>query len=328
MAKEAKKTTDQTLADLEKQYGKGTIQNLDGDPEKIGSISTGSRALDRATGIGGIPIGRITEIVGPESSGKTTIGTHVLVEAQRKDPRDVLILDVEHTYDFLYAQKIGLNRSRVKFAQPDYGEMAFDIAKQLVKTGDFSAVLFDSVAAAIPKEQHDGETGQSRMARLAALMSMEVPKLVPIIDRANCPFIFLNQFRNNIGGYGNPEKPAGGDAIKYYCSMMIDVRKTAEKPSSRNETRVKIFKNKCAPPFEEATFYIDWGIGINRTMEILQEAVEFDIIKLGGSWYTLEGDVKFQGEDKVLQFLNDNPELLARIQGQVDAKLAEKEVVV
>lgn len=314
MAKEATKTTAQVTADLEKKYGKGTIQSLNSSIplERIGSISTGSSGLNRAIGVGGVPVGRMTEIVGPESSGKTTIATHILKEAQLKEPDKMqLIVDVEHTYDFIYAEKIGLNRDRIKFAQPGHGEESFDILKSLIRTGDFNAALLDSVAANIPKEQHEGETGQSRMARLAALMSMELPKLVPIIANTNCAMIFLNQFRNNIGGYGNPEKAAGGEALKYYTSVRIDIRKTAEKANGRNETRAKVFKNKVAPPLGEATFYIDWGYGINHTMEILEDAIDMGFISVGGSWYTLEGETKLQGEDKVLQFFYDNPGLVA-----------------
>lgn len=327
MAKEAKKTTADVMAELEKLYGKGTIQNLDSATprEKTKAISTGSRGLDRATGIGGVPIGRMTEIVGPESSGKTTIATHILKSAQAVDTRKVLMVDAEHTYELPYAHQIGLDLDRTTLCQPDWGEMGFDVLKRLIKTGDYSAAVLDSVAGNIPKEQHDGETGQARMARLAALMSMELPKLVPIISRSNTALILLNQFRNNIGGYGNPEKPAGGDALKYYCSMMIDVRKTAEKENGRNETRAKVFKNKCAPPFGEATFYIDWGIGINRTMEVLNEAIEWELIKVGGSWYTIDENTKLQGEDKVLQLLYDHPDLVTSYEQLIAIKIAAKE---
>lgn len=316
MAKEEKKDP---LGDLEKKYGKGTIQTFNSSStfDKVEGISTGSVLLDHATGIGGFPKGRIAEIYGPESSGKTTVSVHAMIEAQRTDKRDVLIEDVEHTFDFPYAIALGLDPTRVQFCQPGHGEMAFDIAKTLIKTGNFSFCLFDGIAAAIPKEQHDGDTGQSRMARLAALMSMETPKLVPIISVANTALVFTNQLRANVGGYGAALQPAGGNAMKFYASMIMSIWKSAEKDKGRNKTTVKIEKNKCAPPHQEAEFYIDWGIGINRTNEILDLAIEKEIIKVAGSWYTMEDGTKFQGQADVLSHLNDNPgyreELFTRV---------------
>ncbi len=328
MAKEVKKTSIDILAELEKQYGKGTAQDMNLLKEPIRAIPSGSISFDRASGIGGIPVGRMIEVVAAESVGKTTLGTHMLKEAQKVDTRKVLVLDVEHTYDTPYAVKIGLDPNRATFVQPEYGEMSFDYAKQLLSTGDYSACLIDSVAANIPKEQHDGETGQSRMARLAALMSLELPKLVPIISKAEVCMIFLNQYRNNIGGYGNPQKPAGGDALKYYTSMIIEMYKTVEKDNSRNKVRAKFSKNKCAPPMKEGEFYIDWGFGINRTNEILDFAVEYDFIKKSGSWFVVEGDVKLQGEIGTLKFLNDNPELLASYEQKVKQKWVELDAIV
>jgi recombination protein RecA len=329
MAEKKEKKTASPIEELEAKYGKGTIQSFNEEStfDRVGSISTGSPRLDRAIGIGGIPVGRITEIVGPESSGKTTVATHILKEAQKRDTRRNLILDVEQTFDFLYAQKIGLDPTRVDFSQPSHGEMAFEIAKSLIKTGNYSAVVLDSIAASIPKEQHEGETGQSRLARLAALLSMELPKFLPIINKNDCALILLNQFRNNIGGYGNPEKAAGGEALKYYASVRIDLRKTAEPVNGRNETRAKVFKNKCAPPFGEATFYIDWGVGINRTLDIFNDAIDLKVIDLAGSWYTLWKDtprqVKAQGEDAMMQLFIDNPELLIALEAEVVSKLKE-----
>lgn len=324
MAKaEAKKTNEDVMAELEKKYGKGTIQNLDDsvDAPTHGVVSTGSFGLDLATGIGGLPYGRIVEIVGPESSGKTTIATHTMINAQ-KAGHAVLMADVEHTFDFKYASRLGLsrNKDKLKFFQPEYGEMTFDILKALISTGDYRVAVIDSIAANIPKEQHDGETGQSRMARLAALMSLETPKMVPILDNAGCLLICLNQYRSNIGGYGNPEKAAGGDSLKYYCSMRLDVRKTAEKDDHRNETRVTMIKNKCAPPFEKASFYIGWGTGIDRVQEILDKAVEYDIVKKGGSWITIE-DQKVQGEPAALKILHDNPGLVERYEQEIKSKI-------
>lgn len=331
MAKEAKvpkeakdtKAFKSPMEKLEEKYGKGTIQSFDDKStfDRVEGISTGSIGLDRATGIGGFPKGRMSEIYGPEASGKTTIATHALISAQKTDPRDVLIEDVEHAFDFPYAIDLGLDPSRVKFCQPSFGEMAFDIAKELLKTGLYSACLFDGIAAAIPKEQHEGETGQSRMARLAALMSMELPKLVPIVSRANTAMIFTNQLRANVGGYGAPLQPAGGNAMKFYASIIMSVWKTAEKDKLRNKTTAKVEKNKCASPHQEAEFYVDWGIGVNQTNEILDMAIDQDIIKLNGSWYTMEDESKLQGDLAVLRFLNDNPEYLLDLKTRMLAKL-------
>lgn len=325
MAKEAKKTSADIHSDLEKKYGKGSVVQMDDNtptpPKDV--ISTGSLSLDHATGVGGIPMGGMTEIYGPESSGKTTIATHIMKNTQVDKGRKVLMLDIEHAFDFKYAQKIGLRKEKLTYSQPKFGEMSFDIAKELIKTGDYGCCVLDSVAGNIPKEQHDGETGQTRMARLAALMSLELPKLTPIISDANCAMIFLNQIRMNIGGYGNPEKPAGGDSLKFYALMRMVVRKTAEKESDRNKTTVEVIKNKCADPFGKAEFYIDWGLGINRTNEVLDYAVGFEMIEKGGSWYTFEGGHKFQGEMAALKFLNDNPEMLVAYTATVQQKLKE-----
>lgn len=310
--KESKKdkTPKDPMAELEKKYGKGTIQtfNTDSTFDRVEGISTGSIGLDTATGIGGFPKGRLAEIYGPESSGKTTMCIHAMIQAQKTDPRDVLIEDVEHTFDFPYAITLGLDPLRTKFCQPSFGEMAFDIAKGLIGTGNYSFCLFDGIAAAIPKEQHDGETGQARMARLAALMSMEIPKMVPIISKANTAMVFTNQLRANVGGYGAALQPAGGNAMKYYASMRISIWKSAEKEKGRNKTTAKLEKNKCAIPHQEAEFYVDWGIGVNRTNEILDLAIDKKIIGISGSWYTMEDGTKLQGEAAVLDFLNDNPE--------------------
>lgn len=322
MAKEQKKrTADEVLADLNKQYGKGTVlKTSTTDISSCEPISTGSIGLDRATGIGGIPRGRVIEIVGPESSGKTTLATEIAVNAQKVGK--VAIIDIEQTYDLNYAKNLGLNIDELYFSQPEYGEMSFDVMKGLMSTGEFSLIILDSVAANIPKEQFEGETGHSRMARLAALMSLEMPKISIMANKFNCGIIMLNQFRNNVGGYGNPLKAAGGDSLPYYASMRIEVRKTNELEDKRNLTRVKIFKNKVSMPFGSAEFYIDWGKGINKMGEVLEMAVEFGIIQKGGAgWYTLEGDLKLQGDIKVMEHFNDNPEFYEHIRNQVIEKL-------
>lgn len=322
MAKEKKKqTAEEALEELNKLYGKGTLLKASStDISDCESISTGSIMLDRATGIGGIPRGRVTEIVGPESSGKTTLATEIAVNAQKVGK--VAVIDIEQTFDLGYAANIGLNVDDLYFAQPEYGEMSFDIMKKLMATGEFSLIILDSVAANIPKEQYEGETGQLRMARLAALMSLEMPKISIMANKNNCAVIMLNQFRNNIGGYGNPQKAAGGDSLPYYASMRIEIRKTNEIDDKRNLTRVKIFKNKVSMPFGTAEFYIDWGKGINKMNEVLDLAVEFGLIQKGGAgWYTLEGDLKLQGDIKVMEHFNDNPEFYEHIRNQVIEKL-------
>jgi recombination protein RecA len=322
MAKEVKKqTAEEALIELNKIYGKGTvISKKNSEFNDVEPISTGSFNLDRATGINGIPRGRVIEIVGPESSGKTTLAIHILKNAQRMGK--VAVIDIEQTFDLKYADSIGLDLDNLYFAQPEYGEMSFDIMKKLISTGEFSAIALDSVAANIPKEQYEGETGQSRLARLAALMSMEMPKISIMASKNNCAVIMLNQFRNNIGGYGNPLKAAGGDALPYYASMRIEVRKSNEIEDKRNLTKVKIFKNKVSMPFGTAEFYIDWGKGINQHNEILDLAVECDLIKKAGAgWYTLEGDIKVQGDIKVLEYFNDNPEYFEHIRNQITEKL-------
>lgn len=321
MAKEQKKqTSEEALAELNKKYGKGTIlKNSSSDLSDCESISTGSLGLNRATGIGGVPRGRVIEIVGPESSGKTTLATHILVEAQALGK--VAVVDIEQTFDLKYAATLGLNIDELFFAQPEYGEMSFDIIKTLMSTGEFSAIVLDSVAANIPKEQYEGETGQSRMARLAALMSLEMPKVAIMANKNNCSVIMLNQFRNNIGGYGNPQKAAGGDSLPYYASMRIEIRKTNEIEDHRNLTKVKIFKNKVSMPFGTAEFYIDWGKGINQELEILTLAVELGIVTKGGAgWYTIN-DTKIQGDDKVLEIFRDNPAFYEDVKNQVIEKL-------
>lgn len=310
MAKEGtikKNTADEALAELNKKYGKGTLLKTSlNDISDCKPISTGSIKLDKVTGIGGVPQGRVIEIVGPESSGKTTLATEIAVNAQKLGK--VAVIDIEQTYDLKYAAEIGLNVEELYFAQPEWGEMSFDIMKALMATGEFSCIILDSVAANIPKEQYEGETGHSRMARLAALMSLEMPKVSIMAHKNNCTIVMLNQFRNNVGGYGNPLKAAGGDSLPYYASMRIEIRKSNEIEDQRNLTKVKIFKNKVSMPFGTAEFYIDWGKGINKKNEVLDLAVEKGLIVKGGAgWFTID-DTKLQGDVKVLQFFEDNPE--------------------
>ncbi len=317
MAKEVKKSSEAIIAELDKKYGKGSVidMNESSITQVLDVISTGSIYLDKATGIGGIPRGRIVEMYGPESSGKTTIATHVMGNAQKLGK--VGFLDVEHTFDFQYAQKIGLKKQGLTFAQPDHGEMAFDIMKELLKTGEYSCIVLDSVASAIPKEQHEGETNHSRMSRLAAMMSLEIPKIVPLASSSNCSIIFLNQLRNNIGGYGNPLKPAGGDSLKFYCSMRFDITKQVQKDDQQNKTTVKVVKNKCAIPFGVAEFFIEWGIGIDQVQEIIDCAIEMELIKAGGAGWMTIGDTKIQGVDKMKQFFIDNPEFYNDLRSKI-----------
>lgn len=308
---------------LEKDYGAGTtiIMNEDTITEDINVISTGSYGLDIATGIGGIPRGRITQIVGPESVGKTTLASHIIANAQKLGK--AVFMDVEHSFDLAYAQKIGVKKEGLIFAQPSCGEESFDIIKRLAATGEVSAIVLDSIASNIPKEQHEGETGQSRMARLAALNSLEIPKLIPILHKSDTALILLNQLRSNIGGYGQADAPAGGNALKYYCSMIIDLRKEVQKEDERNLTKAKVAKNKCASPFKTCEFYIDWGLGINSYNEILNFAVNYGIIKKAGSWFSYKDTNIAQGSIQADEFLRDNPEVFEEIKNLITEKQKE-----
>jgi len=315
-----------TLDKLEKSYGKGTIMKL-GDTaiEPIDFISTGSISLDIALGIGGIPKGRVIEIYGPESSGKTTLATHIIAEAQKKGGIAAFI-DAEHAFDQFYAKKLGVDTDNLLISQPDNGEQALEIADNLIRSGAIDVIVIDSVAALVPKSEIEGEMGDSKMGLHARLMSQALRKLTGTISKTGCCCIFINQLRDKIGVmFGNPETTTGGNALKFYASVRLDIRRTSQiKDSdevSGNRVKVKIVKNKVAPPFRIAEFDVMFGEGISKNGEIVDLGVDFGIIKKAGSWYSY-GDTKLgQGRDAVKQLLSDNPELAEELENKIKAEV-------
>ena len=311
-----------TLDKLEKSYGKGTIMKLgDSIIEPIDSISTGSIGLDIALGIGGLPKGRVIEIYGPESSGKTTLAIHAIAEAQKKGGIAAFI-DAEHAFDRFYASKLGVDIENLLISQPDNGEQALEIADNLIRSGAIDIIVIDSVAALVPKSEIEGEMGDSKMGLQARLMSQALRKLTGTISKTGCCCIFINQLRDKIGVmFGNPETTTGGNALKFYSSVRLDVRRTSQiKDSdevSGNRVKVKIVKNKVAPPFRVAEFDIMFGEGISKSGEIIDLGVEFNIIKKSGSWFSY-GDTKLgQGRDAVRQLILDNPDLMDELEAKI-----------
>lgn len=322
-----------TLDKLEKSYGKGAVMKLgDAAVEPIDAISTGSLGLDIALGIGGVPKGRVIEIYGPESSGKTTLATHVIAEAQ-KTGGIAAFIDAEHAFDKYYAQKLGVDIENLLIAQPDNGEQALEIADNLIRSGAIDVIVIDSVAALVPKGEIEGEMGDSKMGLQARLMSQALRKLTGTISKTNCCCIFINQLREKIGVmFGNPETTTGGNALKFYASVRLDIRRIAQIKDadevSGNRVKVKIVKNKVAPPFRIAEFDIMFGEGISKVGEIIDLGVEFNIIKKSGSWFSY-GDTKLgQGRDAVKTLLLDNPDLMdeleTRIKEEVTGEHLEK----
>jgi recombination protein RecA len=324
-----------TLDKLEKSYGKGTVMKLgDNAVEAIESISTGSISLDIALGIGGLPKGRVIEIYGPESSGKTTLAIHAIAEAQKKGGIAAFI-DAEHAFDKFYASKLGVDIENLLISQPDNGEQALEIADNLIRSGAIDIIVIDSVAALVPKAEIEGEMGDSKMGLHARLMSQALRKLTGTISKTGCCCIFINQLRDKIGVmFGSPETTTGGNALKFYASVRLDIRRISQiKDSdevSGNRAKVKVVKNKLAPPFRIAEFDIMFGQGISKAGEIIDLGVDFEIIKKAGSWFSY-GDTKLgQGRDAVKQLLLDNPDLMdeleAKIKNTVSGdKLEEKE---
>jgi recombination protein RecA len=311
-----------TLDKLEKSYGKGTIMKL-GDTaiEPIDVISTGSIGLDIALGVGGLPKGRVVEIYGPESSGKTTLAIHAIAESQRNGGIAAFI-DAEHAFDRFYAKKLGVDVENLLISQPDNGEQALEIADNLIRSGAIDILVIDSVAALVPKSEIEGEMGDSKMGLQARLMSQALRKLTGTISKTGCCCIFINQLREKIGVmFGNPETTTGGNALKFYASVRLDIRRVSQiKDSdevSGNRVKVKIVKNKVAPPFRIAEFDIMFGEGISKAGEIIDLGVEYNIIKKAGSWFSY-GDTKLgQGRDAVKQLLLDNPELMDELEGRI-----------
>jgi recombination protein RecA len=315
-----------TLDKLEKSYGKGVVMKLgDAAVEAIDSISTGSISLDIALGIGGVPKGRVIEIYGPESSGKTTLATHIIAEAQKKGGIAAFI-DAEHAFDKGYAKKLGVDVDNLLISQPDNGEQALEIADNLIRSGAIDVIVIDSVAALVPRAEIEGEMGDSKMGLQARLMSQALRKLTGTISKTGCCCIFINQLREKIGVmFGNPETTTGGNALKFYASVRLDIRRTSQiKDSdevSGNRVKVKIVKNKVAPPFRIAEFDIMFGEGISKTGEIIDLGVDFNIIKKAGSWFSY-GETKLgQGRDSVKQILMDNPELSDEIEAKIRAEV-------
>ncbi len=316
-----------TVDKLEKQYGKGIIMKL-GDKQVIATeaISTGSLSLDIATGIGGFPKGRVVEIYGPESSGKTTLTIHAIAECQKAGGIAAFI-DAEHAFDRSYAESLGVDTENLFISQPDNGEQALEIAENLIRSGAIDLLVIDSVAALVPKSEIEGEMGESKMGLQARLMSQALRKLTATIGRTGCCCIFINQLREKIGVmFGNPETTTGGNALKFYASLRLDIRKsgTAIKDKDGNvvgsPTKVKVVKNKLAPPFRVATFDIVFGEGISKTGEIIDLGVDCDVIQKSGSWFSYEGTKIAQGREQAKQFLHDNPEVAE----QIELKIKEK----
>lgn len=319
-----------TLDKLEKTYGKGTVMKLgDTAAEPMEVISTGSIGLDIALGVGGLPKGRVVEIYGPESSGKTTLAIHAIANVQRNGGIAAFI-DAEHAFDRFYAQKLGVDIESLLISQPDNGEQALEIADNLIRSGAIDLIIIDSVAALTPKAEIEGEMGESKMGLQARLMSQALRKLTGTINKTNCCCVFINQLREKIGVmFGNPETTTGGNALKFYASVRLDIRRIGQLKEAENvvgnRVRVKVIKNKVAPPFRQAEFDIMFGEGISKTGEIIDLGVELNVIRKSGSWFGYEDTKLGQGRDAVKQLFTDNPELAGEIEYRIkDAILSNK----
>lgn len=321
-----------TIDKIEKDFGKGSVMMMNERAENQQEvISTGSIGLDVALGIGGLPKGRVVEVYGPESSGKTTIATHVIAEAQKKGGM-CAIIDAEHAFDSSYAQKLGVDVDNLLISQPDYGEQALEIADRLILSGALDVVVIDSVAALVPKGELEGEMGDSKMGLQARLMSQALRKLTATISKTNTICIFINQLREKIGVmFGNPETTTGGNALKFYASVRLDIRRMAQikdgEEAIGNRVKVKVVKNKVAPPFRSAEFDIVFGEGISKTGEIIDMGVELGIVQKSGSWFSYNSDKLGQGRDAVKQLLTDNPGLADEIETKIREKIKEAQAV-
>ncbi|PKM72501.1 MAG: recombinase RecA [Firmicutes bacterium HGW-Firmicutes-16] len=320
-ADDKKKALEAALAQIEKNYGKGAIMRLGDDiPVNVEAISTGSLTLDLALGIGGVPRGRIVEIFGPESSGKTTLALHILASAQ-KQGGEVAFIDVEHALEPAYARALGVDIDSLLISQPDTGEQALEIVEALVRSGALDVVVVDSVAALLPRSELEGEMGDSSVGVVARLMSQALRKLAGTISKTRTIVVFINQLREKIGVmYGNPETTPGGRALKYFSSVRIDVRRTETlkngTESYGNRTRAKVIKNKVAPPFKEGEFDIIYGEGISKIGEIIDLGVKLELIDKGGAWFTV-GDTRLQGREAVKEYLKENPEVCDEIEQKI-----------
>src|SRR5687768_6584426 len=317
-----------TIDKIDKDFGKGSVMMMNERAETTQEVvSTGSIGLDAALGIGGLPRGRVVEIYGPESSGKTTIATHVIAEAQKKGGMCAFI-DAEHAFDSSYAKKLGVDVDNLLISQPDYGEQALEIADRLILSGALDVVVIDSVAALVPKSELEGEMGDSKMGLHARLMSQALRKLTATISKTNTICIFINQLREKIGVmFGNPETTTGGNALKFYASVRLDIRRTSQikdgDEAVGNRVKVKVVKNKVAPPFRSAEFDIIFGEGVSKTGEIIDMSVELGIVQKSGSWFSYNSDKLGQGRDAVKQLMLDNPELANEIETKIREKIKE-----
>ena len=316
-----------TLEKLDKTYGKGTVMRLsDSKVVDVPVISTGSLGLDLALGIGGVPRGRVVEIYGPESSGKTTLTMHCIAEAQKAGGMAAFI-DAEHAFDRSYAEKLGIDTQNLLISQPDNGEQALEIAEHLISSGAIDIIVIDSVAALVPKAEIEGEMGDSKVGLQARLMSQALRKLTGTINKTGCCCIFINQLREKIGVmFGNPETTTGGNALKFYSSVRLDIRRAGQIKEGAdsvvgNRTRVKVVKNKLAPPFKVVEFDIMYGQGISKAGEVLDLAVELEVVKKSGSWFSYDGNRLGQGRDAVKDLLLDNPELMAELEVKIKEKI-------
>lgn len=332
-AKEKLKALQLTIDKLEKTYGKGTIMKLsDERVTDIPAISTGSLGLDIALGIGGIPRGRVIEIYGPESSGKTTLTMHCIAEAQKKGGLAAFI-DAEHAFDKNYAEKLGIDTENLLISQPDNGEQALEITEHLIRSGAIDIIVIDSVAALVPKGELEGEMGESKMGLQARLMSQALRKLTGTISKTGCACIFINQLREKIGVmFGNPETTTGGNALKFYASVRLDIRRIGQIKESAdditgNRVKVKVVKNKVAPPFKVVEFDIMYGKGISKSGEIVDLGVELEVIQKSGSWFSYGGNKLGQGRDAVKQLIEDNPELADELEKKIKEKINTGETV-
>lgn len=325
--KEKQKALQLTIDKLEKTYGKGTIMKLsENKVADVPAISTGSLSLDIALGVGGFPRGRVIEIYGPEASGKTTLAMHAIAEAQKAGGL-AAIIDAEHAFDRIYAEKLGIDTENLLISQPDNGEQALEIAEHLIRSGAIDIIVIDSVAALVPKGELEGEMGDSKMGLQARLMSQALRKLTGSINKTGCACIFINQLREKIGVmFGNPETTTGGNALKFYASVRLDIRRIGQIKESAdnvlgNRTRVKVVKNKVAPPFKVVEFDIMYGEGISKVGEIIDLGVELNIIQKAGSWFSYDGNKLGQGRDAVKKLMLDNPELTEELELKIKSTI-------
>ncbi|HOX82147.1 MAG TPA: recombinase RecA [Chryseolinea sp.] len=326
-AKEKLKALQLTIDKIEKTYGKGTVMKLsDEKVEDVPAISTGSLGLDIALGIGGLPRGRVIEVYGPEASGKTTLTMHCIAEAQKRGGLAAFI-DAEHAFDKSYAERLGIDTENLLISQPDNGEQALEIADHLIRSGAIDIIVIDSVAALVPKAELEGEMGESKMGLQARLMSQALRKLTGTINKTGCCCIFINQLREKIGiVFGNPETTTGGNALKFYASVRLDIRRIGQIKEDAdnitgNRVKVKVVKNKVAPPFKVVEFDIMYGRGISKSGEIVDLGVEMEVIQKSGSWFSYNGNKLGQGRDSVKQLIEDNPELMDELELKIKAKI-------